>query len=672
MLKKRTRFMALLLALSIAAPNVVWANTEQEIDVSGLRVSEAFAAKHPHGMFEVLSPYIMTSEGKEFDFYVLRRGGTEGAASVNIKAVEISAKYGEDFVLQERDALGFYHDLEKSEDTPTLYEAQIEQNKDILFTTDRLASGAALDVFGIDETASGAALEVTDSETEVSKSTEAAEVSDSETAETLDDTSTETPQLVSLDEALKQEEDAPVTAYSDDLGGYTSALHKMRDEATGKATPTVNDSAAYSLDDIFETKNKEEVQLMNDAAEAFDGLSYTVDFADGEAYKIIHVKITDDDVYETQEAFELALFEPTNGAEIGEQNASDVVIDDDEKIEKCDISFELENYQVFSDSEGVTAVLKRDGNVNDYVSVYISTLADTAKADVDYTPVMGDVMFLPGETEKKIFVPILKDNLAAKDLTDSLYFDITAETKDNANITGKSTRVEILPFANDDNKSLINVSDNAEVKAYSDEDAPIEAFDASSSYFTVLGDTEKSHSVDWAHECTWKPAWYRYNDLTGVEYVEWEWKNDVESSSYNSRQISYFGLDDYEVSKYKGWSNWEKKSISSETMAEKGLRKAGVKTWMGLFVSTDNKMSLAIRNARAYYTEFKFLTQAPDNLTAYVYNGTTENNRIKEADITFTPGNTSVSSSTFIRGNTISASASLSDAGREYGCSVKD
>ena len=58
MLKKRTRFMALLLALSIAAPSVVWANTEQEIDVSGLRVSEAFAAKHPSGMFEVLSPYV--------------------------------------------------------------------------------------------------------------------------------------------------------------------------------------------------------------------------------------------------------------------------------------------------------------------------------------------------------------------------------------------------------------------------------------------------------------------------------------------------------------------------------------------------------------------------------------------------------------------------------------
>ncbi len=155
MLRKAKRIVALMLAMAIASPSVAWADTQQEIDVSGLRVSDAFVAKHPHGMFEVLSPYIMTSEGKEFDFYVLRRGGTEGEASVNIKAVEISAKYGEDFVLQERDALGFYHDIEKSEDNPTLLEAQIENNKDLLFTTDRLASGAGIELSPLDDVVSG-------------------------------------------------------------------------------------------------------------------------------------------------------------------------------------------------------------------------------------------------------------------------------------------------------------------------------------------------------------------------------------------------------------------------------------------------------------------------------------------------------------------------------------
>ena len=145
----------------------------------------------------------------------------------------------------------------------------------------------------------------------------------------------------------------------------------MHDEATGKTTPAVKDAAKHSLDDIFETQNKEQVQFMNDAAEAFDGLEYTVDFKDGEAYKIIHVKVIDDDVYEAQEAFSLALYGATNGAEIGEQAGSDIIIDDDENVEKCNISFASENYQVFSDADGVTVTLKRDGNANDYVNVYV-------------------------------------------------------------------------------------------------------------------------------------------------------------------------------------------------------------------------------------------------------------------------------------------------------------
>ena len=112
---RRKRFIAMLLAVSIVTPNIVWAGDTQPqiIDTESLKVSEQFAAKHPNGMFEVLSPYIMTGEGKEFDFYIVRRGGTQGTASINVKAVEISAKYGEDFVLQEEDPLGFYHDLKK-------------------------------------------------------------------------------------------------------------------------------------------------------------------------------------------------------------------------------------------------------------------------------------------------------------------------------------------------------------------------------------------------------------------------------------------------------------------------------------------------------------------------------------------------------------------------------
>lgn len=161
-MKRRKRLIALMLAFTMAAPSTVWADTQPEIDVSALRVSDQFAAKHPNGMFEVLSPMIQTGEGKEFDFYVLRRGGTEGKASVKLKAVEISAKYGEDFILQEKDALGFYHNIEKIGGDSTLLEKQVEMNKDVLFTTDRVTSGMSLNIHSYDELTSGAAAEVLD------------------------------------------------------------------------------------------------------------------------------------------------------------------------------------------------------------------------------------------------------------------------------------------------------------------------------------------------------------------------------------------------------------------------------------------------------------------------------------------------------------------------------
>ncbi|MBQ7265108.1 MAG: S-layer homology domain-containing protein [Firmicutes bacterium] len=665
MLKKRTRFIAFLLALSIAAPSVVWADTQQEIDVSALRVSEAFAAKHPNGMFEVLSPYVMTSEGKEFDFYVLRRGGTEGEASVSIKAVEISAKYGEDFVLQEKDALGFYHDLKKNEDNPTILENQIEQNKDILFTTDRLASGAGIDVYAFDEdeTVSGAAVDIDTDGTSLN------EVSENEPA---------AQETVSIDEALQAQEDAPVTAYSDDMGSYTSALHKMRDEATGVTTPTVSDSATYTLDDVFEVKNKEEVQLANDAAEAFDGLAYTVDFKDGEAYKVIHVKITDDDVYEAQETFSLSLYDPTNGAEIGEQNSSSVIIDDDEKVEKSDIGFALENYQVFSDADGVTVTLKREGNVNDYVNVYVSTLADTAKADEDYTPVMGDIMFLPGETEKKIYVPILKDNIAEKDLAESLYFDITAETDDNADITGKRTRVEILPFTNTDNKGLVNVTvnsgsgENGKVTAYSEEDAPVVAYADSGDYYTFVGRnwgrmTAKATNF-WG--CS---AWSYYNgslDLVGIERITFKWQNNgISASSYNSRQVSTVKFGNVTKSKYKTFDETNGE-ISASDMQNGGLRKDNVSYEFKAYCEVGNAMNLWVYDVFLHYTKFNFLTSAPDKMTYNVYNGTGSGNVVSSGQ--FSPGTTTVSADSFRKYNYIKAYANLGDEGRQYGCTAKD
>ena len=143
--RKLKRFAAFVMAFVISMPNIVFADTS-EINLDGLRVSDEFATKHPHGMFEVVSPLIKTKEGEEFEFIVVRRGGTQGDVSVSLKAIETIAKYDEDFVLMEKGALGIYHKLEKNEDNLTILESYIEENKDMVYTSDKSVSDSAIDI----------------------------------------------------------------------------------------------------------------------------------------------------------------------------------------------------------------------------------------------------------------------------------------------------------------------------------------------------------------------------------------------------------------------------------------------------------------------------------------------------------------------------------------------
>lgn len=98
---------------------------ENELSPEALRVSDEFAQKYPNGMLDIVNQNTITNEDvREIQFYVARRGGTEGEVDVSIKAVEMTAKYGEDFVFVE-DGLFSSHEVEKSIDSPTLLESSI-------------------------------------------------------------------------------------------------------------------------------------------------------------------------------------------------------------------------------------------------------------------------------------------------------------------------------------------------------------------------------------------------------------------------------------------------------------------------------------------------------------------------------------------------------------------
>ena len=55
---------------------------------------------YPDGVFDFLTPQMTVSEDMEYvEFAVVRRGNTQSQASVMFRAIDVSAKYGEDYYI---------------------------------------------------------------------------------------------------------------------------------------------------------------------------------------------------------------------------------------------------------------------------------------------------------------------------------------------------------------------------------------------------------------------------------------------------------------------------------------------------------------------------------------------------------------------------------------------
>lgn len=124
------------MAISSISGSIVTAKADDEIDTSKLRVSDEFVEKYPNGLIEFVNVGSEVNEDAgETTIYVVRRGGTKGTVSVNLKAIEVTAKYGEDFAVMDEGLFG-PKEVKKSSNTPSLLEGAINDAKDTAITAD--------------------------------------------------------------------------------------------------------------------------------------------------------------------------------------------------------------------------------------------------------------------------------------------------------------------------------------------------------------------------------------------------------------------------------------------------------------------------------------------------------------------------------------------------------
>lgn len=102
----KKRILSVILAISMFLPMLpTFAFAEGET-AEDEQIRETLRAsvndeQYPQGMFDFLTPRMETSEDvKEAEFAIVRRGNTDEAASVTFKAIDMTAKYDEDYTLE--------------------------------------------------------------------------------------------------------------------------------------------------------------------------------------------------------------------------------------------------------------------------------------------------------------------------------------------------------------------------------------------------------------------------------------------------------------------------------------------------------------------------------------------------------------------------------------------
>ncbi len=98
---KRAGAMAMAAVMAAASVPVFAENGIAEEEIRQTLLSSVDETDYPKGMFDFLTPRMETSEDiREAEFAVVRRGNTDQAASVVFKAIDMTARYGEDYVLK--------------------------------------------------------------------------------------------------------------------------------------------------------------------------------------------------------------------------------------------------------------------------------------------------------------------------------------------------------------------------------------------------------------------------------------------------------------------------------------------------------------------------------------------------------------------------------------------
>ncbi len=163
------------------------------------------------------------------------------------------------------------------------------------------------------------------------------------------------------------------------------------------------------------------VTCVNGDEEMYPSSIGTVEFMPQAKTAVARIKIHNDDKRNGEQLLLFSLVDASSGVISDAAYAAVKIIDDEPYVDSI-ITVSAENAVTDKCEGGVKLTVRRDENANDVCSLKIKTSDGTAKAGVDYEAIDEEIVFMYGETEKEIIVPVKQTE---EKFTDARYFNMS-------------------------------------------------------------------------------------------------------------------------------------------------------------------------------------------------------------------------------------------------------
>lgn len=375
-MKKYTkRMLSFLLAVIMVVtmiPTTAWGAEKTEDTLKTQLRNSVSDEEYPNGLFGLGETQLSVTEGKKTKITIVRQGNTDKKATVHFKAVDISAAYGEDYVLT------VIHSAVKKEQL-----AAPEGNKPLMEENGSIDAVEDTDVM------------ITESEEEKEQQTK-----------------------VQAQEVSAKKESSLGAAYT---------LQNAKEAPENDWKETNPENASEEMTAAMDEGKEASLEVLEQAS----GIETTVTFKPGEYKKEIICKTLDDDKSESEEQVAFFLYD-AKGAEIGSDYSGYVNIKDDEEAQENVFAVENKNVSVKNGEESAKVTIVRKSGIDQIAFVTVGTKSNTAVAGQDYEPMTQELFFPAGSTSQTVEIPILGDRSETKTFYVGISEDGIVRDEENA------------------------------------------------------------------------------------------------------------------------------------------------------------------------------------------------------------------------------------------------